>query len=108
MNPKAPLTTTFKRSGMPQSEESRVALAPSVSLTANGSGARSARRGPLALLATLLTTLLAALTLTATPALASTGHRYVGQFGAPGSAAGSFSGPAAVAIQQSTGDLYVA
>jgi NHL repeat len=41
-------------------------------------------------------------------ASATTGHRYVGQFGAPGSAAGSFSGPAGVAVQQSTGDVYVA
>jgi DNA-binding beta-propeller fold protein YncE len=59
----------------------------------------------------LLASFLAALcvlALAATPALATTGHRYVGQFGGPGSAAGSFSGPAGVAVQQSTGDLYVA
>jgi hypothetical protein len=58
-------------------------------------------------LASLLATL-CALAISATPALATTGHRYVGQFGGPGSAAGSFSGPAGVAVQQSTGDLYVA
>jgi DNA-binding beta-propeller fold protein YncE len=59
----------------------------------------------------LLVSLLAALcalAVAATPALATTGHRYVGQFGGPGSAAGSFSGPAGVAVQQSTGDVYVA
>lgn len=59
----------------------------------------------------LLSSLLAALcilALAATPALATTGHRYVGQFAGPGSAAGSLSAPAGVAIQQSTGDLYVA
>jgi DNA-binding beta-propeller fold protein YncE len=59
------------------------------------------------LLGSLLATL-CVLALAATPALATTGHRYVGQFAGPGSAAGSLSGPAGVAIQQSTGDVYVA
>jgi NHL repeat len=71
---------------------------------AKGTGAPSPRR---ILLATLVA-LSAVLASTAAPALATPGHRYVGQFGGPGSAAGSFAGPAGVAIQQSTGDVYVA
>ena len=39
---------------------------------------------------------------------ATPGHRYVGQFGGPGATFGAFSGPAGLAVEQSTGDVYVA
>ena len=48
------------------------------------------------------------LAIAVTPALATTGYRYVGQFGSPGAGEGQFSEPAGVAVQQSTGDVYVA
>jgi DNA-binding beta-propeller fold protein YncE len=47
-------------------------------------------------------------TLTAPAALAAPGHGYSAQFGSPGSGPGQFSGPAGVAVRQSTGDVYVA
>lgn len=74
---------------------------------AKGAGARSAMRARVAvsIAATALTLLLAVFV---TPALAVTGHRYVGQFGGFGSTSGAFSSPAGVAVQQSTGDVYVA
>jgi hypothetical protein len=58
-----------------------------------------------------LSLVLVALCLLASPALATTGHNYAGQFGIPNSSApGGFSGggPSAVAVQQSTGDVFVA
>jgi NHL repeat len=73
---------------------------------AKGTGARSAMRARLVV--SITTTLAALLLAFSAQALATTGHRFVGQFGGPGSAAGSFAGPAGVAIQQSTGDVYVA
>ena len=39
-------------------------------------------------------------------AFAATGHAYSAQFGSSGSAPGQFSGPAGVAVEQSTGDVY--
>jgi DNA-binding beta-propeller fold protein YncE len=52
----------------------------------------------------------ALLALGATPALAGTGHKYVGALGSPGGGGGSgdFSGPQGVATDSSNGDLFVA
>jgi DNA-binding beta-propeller fold protein YncE len=71
---------------------------------AEGTGAPSPRR----VLLVALIALSAVFAGAAAPAFAAPGHRFVGQFGGPGSAVGSFSGPAGVAVQQSTGDVYVA
>jgi DNA-binding beta-propeller fold protein YncE len=40
-------------------------------------------------------------------ALATTGHSYSAQFGTAGTAAGQFSAPAGVTVEQSSGDVYV-
>jgi DNA-binding beta-propeller fold protein YncE len=98
VNLKARLTTMFKSSGTRQGEESRAAITLTVSRPA---------RARVRLLAALLAAV-CVLAVAATPALATTGHRFIGQFGGPGSAAGLFAGPAGVAVQQSTGDVYVA
>ena len=44
---------------------------------------------------------------TTASALATTGHSYSAQFGTAGTAAGQFSAPAGVAVDQSSGDIYV-
>jgi hypothetical protein len=56
----------------------------------------------------LLIGVLLALALTATPAFASTAHTYAGQFGSAGSGGGAFTpgGPSALAVEQSTGQLF--
>jgi DNA-binding beta-propeller fold protein YncE len=79
-----------------------------VECMAQGSAAKPAARAALAravLLSGLVTAIFA---VTAQPASAASGHRYSGQFGSPGAGNGEFSAPNGVAIEQTSGDVYVA
>src|SRR5580700_2147898 len=61
---------------------------------------------PISILAALLVSL-CALALAATPALAGEGYGVTTTFGTAGAGNGEFSGPAGVAVNQSSEDVYV-
>jgi hypothetical protein len=84
----------------------RAAPARSHRFTATAARSPQRRGGLTALTVTAFTIL--ALALTATPALATTAHSYVGQFGSTGTGAGQFTGggPNALTLEQATGEVY--
>jgi hypothetical protein len=73
------------------------------SVVAFQAGARTLKRAAATVLVAICVPAFAVASASAVP-----GHRYVGQFGGPGSTFGAFSGPAGLAVKQSTGDVYVA
>jgi sugar lactone lactonase YvrE len=72
-------------------------------LHGGGTGAPSVRRLAMASLCALT----AALALTTTPAQAARGHVFERQFGSKGTEPGQFEGPAGLAVNEATGNIYV-
>jgi hypothetical protein len=72
------------------------------------SSAHALLRAPFSALALFLSFAFVALGLTASSALATTAHIYVGQFGSAGTGAGQFTpgGPTALTIEQSSGEVF--
>ena len=109
MTPTAPIATGIRNSGGSRGYASGAAATPSLAATFGGTGASSP-----ALVGTRLATAIAAaalaclLALSATPALATTGHGFAGSFGGPGGEEGKFSPrPAGVGVGLS-GEVFTA
>ncbi len=108
----ARLATSPRTSGVRQGDAIGASVTPSVARSAKGSGVPSPAliraRLATAIAAAVLTFLLA---LSVTPALATTGHTFAGQFGGYGNGEGQFgeplgNGPAGVAVMSSTDQVF--
>ncbi len=107
MNLTARLASMFGTSGPRRTDEAGVRAALSVSLDAQGTGARSAASTSTRLLAAVAATLAALLLAFSAQALATTGHGFAGSFGGQGEGEGQFSNsPSALAVGLS-GDVDV-
>jgi hypothetical protein len=109
VNPTARLATSIRPSGAHQGNAIGAAVTPSSPASSKGAGAPSRastrRRLAAAIVATVLSFLLA---LSATPALATTGHGFAGSFGGPGEAEGEF-GPRPLGVGVSlSGEVFTA
>ena len=109
MNPTARLATIFRTPGVSRSDAADVMVRPRATRVRRWTGTRSALATRARLAVALTATALALLLLSSAPALATTGHSFAGQLGAPGNEAGQLApgGPSGIAVDQSSGDVLV-